>query len=35
MTILLLLVVMGALAALAPRYGTDTRDGCDWRACTR
>jgi len=33
MTITVLLLALAALALLAPRYGADSRDGCDWRAC--
>jgi len=33
-TTLLLLALFVAVALLAPRYGTDTRDGCDWRTCS-
>jgi len=32
-TTVILLVLAVALAVLAPRFGTDTRDGRDWRAC--
>ena len=32
-TLLLLLVIAAVTALLAPRYGSDSRDGCDWRTC--
>ena len=31
MTFLLLLLVLVAIATLAPKYGVDTRDGLDWQ----
>jgi hypothetical protein len=31
MTPFLVLLIVAAIAALAPRYGADTRDGRDWR----
>ncbi len=31
MTAILVLLILAAVAALAPRFGADTRDGRDWR----
>ena len=33
MAFYLLLAVLLVTALLAPKYGVDTRDGCDWRTC--
>ena len=33
-TLLLLLAFAIVTAVLAPLYGTDSRDGCDWRTCS-
>ena len=33
MALYLFLVVILAIALLAPKYGSDSRDGCDWRTC--
>jgi hypothetical protein len=35
MTAYLLLAILVAIAVLAPHYGADSRDGCDWKACPR
>jgi hypothetical protein len=33
MALVLLLTWLGLLAALASRYGVDTRDDCSWNGC--